>query len=211
MDYIMLCTKQGSGIPNEKSVMAKVSHIAFLIKDAHEAIRIKVYERLGTLSPVIEDTEDNIVHDYWGVPNSFEAKDIPSMKDTLMGLMSVKNPRSLRDECKRPLGLLTVKQFLSEYDTHSHDDVPEEHLVTRAQDLTQALLRYISRGLNLPASDTTEHTEEVWVDELINISLAMSLKRANAYEKAVNRIENIKGLLPNLFSEQDIENLEGTI
>lgn len=208
LDYIMICTKQGCGIPNEKSVMAKMSHIAFLIKDSHESIRIKIYEKLGTLSEV---EDDYLTHDYWGVPTSPEPMDIPRMKSSLLDILSIGHDKSLLDESRLPVGVIPVKQFLSEYDTHTHDDIPENHLVDRAGCLCQALLRYIEQGRNLPASENTDHTEEVWVDELIDISLAMSLKRANAYEKAVNKIGNIKGLLPDLFSEQEIEHLEGIL
>ena len=220
VNYIMEATAKAERLTDLNECFGRIDHINHLASELRPRVLGMLYECIDAMKPSVKEN-------YWGLPVEYQAQHLPVVHEKLVDLVA--GPNGLDDEVsKPPLGLMPQRiymfgntssvgvagdrdeelSWLSEAGTPIMlGDVTESSLLFRAKALFDAYLRYTTRGYNLPCHDATEHCSEIWLDELVEINLEMSQRRAATHEKSVNQILNIHALFPEMFSEQDMEKL----
>jgi hypothetical protein len=217
LNVVMDATSKGERI-NTQFYFDRIDHVNFLVSE----VRTQVIDKINKLV-----VRKPLTTTYWGLPVEYQAEDLPAVKDALVDLLTSETGID-DDAAKPPMGVAPQTIFLlgsdqviasngerdenltwtSEAGTPLlFSDLEETSLLERARKLTEAYLRYTERGYNLPCSDESDHCSEIWLDELVEINLEMSERRASVRQKAVNQVNNIYALFPVMYSEQDIEQL----
>lgn len=218
--YLMNYTTQGCSHYDDnamslKELFNKMDHVSHVVGE----IRSRLIELVNSLiqqkqskrtlekqaeqkvsDPSLPSRPMNV--DAWGVPVDFEPHQMSTVKDIVVGQVSMKNEYGLHPKCKPPIGLIPP--------AHAYKSDPKNlspnKLVERIQDITQKICEYSIRGFELPDYSDTAACED-WIEELHELANVRRESKKESFDRAVSTIESIYTLFPAMFTSQECKQL----
>lgn len=187
-------TPHPSNVNQMPHIMKAIDHCMYLTAKIRPRLIHAVEKRLL-------DTDYPLPHalklDYWGIPQDMQPDQLHEVKDQLMLLLTVGSDEpyagSLAKNAKPPIGVVPGSVDDRERTTEWYNE--------RITKLCKAIEDYAIRGLELPIDENGAY--ETWLDELEDNVAEMHNRKRDARKTAVERLDHIDGLFPNLLTEED--------